>query len=176
MGSNDQAASHDLAAASHEKRKLEEITELKRKLENSFQRQLDLEQQLEGGYNDTIATLRQELEERSAEVDTLRKKLNREATASAESARATSLSPSSRNDFNSLRDEIKGLKSVADSLSVNFSLIVTAFRHIIQELQKENQIVKQQAKLMESENQLLLQETEQLRQVSYTYFIDRVES
>ena len=161
-------------SASNEKRKLEEeIAELKRELESSSRRQTKLEQQLEGGDNDTIAALRQELEERLAEIDTLRKKVNREATV--ESARTTPLSPPPKHDPNSARDEIKGLKSVANCLTLNFSLIVTAFRHIIQELQKENQAVKQQAKLMECENQLLMQETEQLRQVGCTYPIDRVD-
>jgi CAP-Gly domain-containing linker protein 1 len=166
VGSIDQTTSRDLASVSHEKKKLEEeIVELKRRLESGSERQIELEQQLASGNQDTITVLRQELEERLAEVDTLRKKVNREATATGESARATSSSPSSKHDFNSLRDEIKGLKSVANCLSVNFSLIAAAFRHIIQELQKENQAVKQQAKLVESENQLLIQETEQLRQV-----------
>lgn len=172
VGSIDQTASRDLVSAPNEKKKLEEeVTELKRKLESSSKRQ----RELEGGDHDTIVALRQELEERSAEIDTLRKKVNREATATAELVRATSLSPSSKQDSNSARDEIKGLKSVANRLSVNFSLIVGAFRHIIQELQKENQAAKQQAKLMESENQLLMQETEQLRQVGCIHLIDRGE-
>ena len=158
--------SPDPVSASHEKKKLEEeIAELKRELEGSSKRQTELEQQLQSEDHDTIAALRQELEERLAEIDTLRKKVNREATATGESTRANSSSPSSKPDLSSLRDEIKGLKSVANCLSVNFSLIAAAFRHIIQELQKENQTVKQQAKLMESENQLLMQETEQLRKV-----------
>jgi hypothetical protein len=38
-------------------------------------------------------------------------------------------------------------------------------RHIIQELQKENANAGHQNKLLESENKLLLSETEQLRQV-----------
>ena len=143
-------------------------------LESSARRGIELEEQLGSGDHDTIKALRQELEERSAEIDTLRKKVNREATATAESARATSLSPPSKHDSNSARDEIKGLKSVANCLSVNFSLIVAAFRHIIQELQKENQAVKQQSKHVESENQLLTQEAEQLRQVSCTYLIDQI--
>ena len=62
---------------------------------------------------------------------------------------------------------------MANRLSVNFSLTVVAFRHIIQELQKENQAAKQQAKLVESENQLLMNETEQLRQVRCTCLTDK---
>ncbi len=38
-------------------------------------------------------------------------------------------------------------------------------RHIIQELQKENANAAHQNKLLESENKLLLSETEQLRKV-----------
>ena len=174
VGSVDQIASREVTA-SHERRQLEEeIVDLKQKLEESSKRQIQLEQLLEGGDHDTIAALRRELEERSAEIDVLRKKANREAPVPVEPSRATPLSPPSKHDLNSARDEIKGLKSVANSLSVTFSLIVAAFRHIIQELQKENQAVKQQAKLMESENQLLLQETEQLRQVGNVYLVNQV--
>lgn len=161
--------------ASNEKRKLEEeIAELKERLAVSSKLQIELEQQLEGEDQNTITALRRELEERSAEIDTLRKKSNREASVTVEPPRSTPLSPSSKYDLNAARDEIKGLKSVANSLSDTFSLIVAAFRHIIQELQKENQTVKQRAKLMESENQLLMHETEQLRQVGYTCLINRV--
>jgi len=165
VGSVDRTASREVTA-SNEKRKFEEeIAELNQKLVASSERQIELEQQLEGGEQETIAALRRELEERSVEIDTLRKKSNREVTVTVEPSRPTPLSPSSKYDLGAARDEIKGLKSVANSLSVSFSLIVAAFRHIIQELQKENQAVKQQAKLVESENQLLMHETEQLRQV-----------
>ena len=145
---------------SNEKRKLEEeIAELKEKLADSSKHQTEL------GHQDIITALRQELEERSAEIDALKKKTNRETTVTVESTRPTPQSPPSKYDLSSARDEIKGLKSVANRLSVNFSLTAVAFRHIIQELQKENQTAKQQAKLVESENQLLMNETEQLRQV-----------
>ena len=40
-------------------------------------------------------------------------------------------------------------------------------RHIIQELQKENANASHQNKLLESENKLLLSETEQLREVIF---------
>jgi len=160
--------------ASTEKRKLEEeIAELKERLADSSERQTELEQRLEGGDQDTIAALRQELEERSAEIEALRKRSNREATVNVEPPRPTPSSPPPKHDSNSARDEIKGLKSVANSLSVSFSLTVAAFRHIIQELQKENQAVKQQAKLMESENQLLSHETLQLRQVGRSCLINQ---
>lgn len=168
VGSIDQTASREVTV-SNEKRKLEEeIAVLKQRLESSSKSQLQLEQHLEGGDHDTIAALRQELEERAAEIDVLKKKANREVTVTGEPPKSTPLSPSSKNDLNSARDEIKGLKSVANSLSASFSLTVMLFRHLLQELQKENQTVTQQAKLMESENQLLMQETEQLRQVCRT--------
>lgn len=160
--------------ASNEKRKLEEeIAGLRERLADGSKRQAELEQQLGRGDQVTIAALRQELEERSAEIDALRKRTNREATVTVESAKPTPLSPPSKHDLNSAREEIKGLKSVANSLSVSSSLTVVAFRHIIQELQKENQTVKQQAKIVESENQLLMNETEQLRQVCYTRLINQ---
>ena len=145
---------------------------MRERLTTSSQRQVELEQQLGDSDQNTVAALRRELEERSAEIDTLRKKNNREVSITGDPSRPTPLSPSSKNDMNAARDEIKGLKSVANSLSASFSLIVVTFRHIIQELQKENQTVKQQAKFMESENQLLMNETEQLRQVSDTCPID----
>lgn len=158
---------------SNEKRKLEEeIAELKEKLAEGSKHQTEPGQQ-PGVYQDIIAALRQELEERSAEIDALKKKANRETTVTVESARPAPQSPSSKYDLSSARDEIKGLKSVANRLTVNFSLTVVAFRHIIQELQKENQATKQQAKLVESENQLLMNETEQLRQVCRTYLADK---
>jgi CAP-Gly domain-containing linker protein 1 len=160
--------------ASNEKRKLEgEIAELKERLAVGSERQIELEQQLEGKDQDTVAALRRELEERSAEIDTLKKKSNRVATVTIEPSRSTPLSPPSKHDLGTARDEIKGLKSVTNALSVSFSLIVAAFRHIIQELQKENQTTEQRAKLMESENQLLMHETEQLRQVGCTCLIDQ---
>lgn len=40
-----------------------------------------------------------------------------------------------------------------------------ARRHIVQELQKDNQTAAQRNKLLESENRLLVSETDQLRQV-----------
>lgn len=165
VGSADQTASREVTASNEKREFEEEIAELKQRLDICSKRQIELEQQLEGGDQDLVATLRRELEERLAEIDTLRKKANREASVPVEPSRPTPLSPSSKHDLNAARDEIKGLKSVANNLSVSFSLIVATFRHIIQELQKENQTVTQQAKLMESENQLLMHETEQLRQV-----------
>jgi hypothetical protein len=45
-------------------------------------------------------------------------------------------------------------------------------RHIVQELQKENLGITQRNKLLESENKLLLSETDQLRQVTYSAFLN----
>ena len=44
-------------------------------------------------------------------------------------------------------------------------IMTIPLRHIIQELQKENANAAHQNKLLESENKLLLSETEQLRKV-----------
>lgn len=44
--------------------------------------------------------------------------------------------------------------------------MIILIRHIIQELQKENANAAHQSKLLESENKLLLSETEQLRKVT----------
>ena len=96
--------------ASNEKRKLEEeIAELKERLADSFKCQTELERQFEGGDQDTIATLRQELEERLVEIDALKKKSNREATVTVEPSRPTPLSPSSKHDLNSAREDRKSV-------------------------------------------------------------------
>lgn len=39
------------------------------------------------------------------------------------------------------------------------------YRHIVQELQRENSLAAQRNKVLESENKLLLSETERLREV-----------
>ncbi|TFK44617.1 hypothetical protein BDQ12DRAFT_673277 [Crucibulum laeve] len=84
------------------------------------------------------------------ELDELKRKTNLDAptTNSAHDAtRAIPASPSlSKYDLSAAREEIKGLK------------------HIVQELQKENLAGNQRIKLLESENQLLSSEAEQLRQ------------
>ncbi|KAJ3492810.1 hypothetical protein NLJ89_g11159 [Agrocybe chaxingu] len=78
----------------------------------------------------------------SSEMDGLRKKLNREALINGTSE-PKAVSPKS--ESSTVREEVAGLK------------------HIVQELQKENLVAAQQIKLLESENQLLTAETEQLR-------------
>lgn len=49
--------------------------------------------------------------------------------------------------------------------TLNIILLLTIGRHIVQELQKENNSLSQTIKLLKSENQLLVSETEQLREV-----------
>ncbi|KAF8844266.1 hypothetical protein BDN67DRAFT_963002 [Paxillus ammoniavirescens] len=89
--------------------------------------------------HDDVLSLRRALEERSAEVENLRKRLNREIPM-------TVLPESSKSLSKHESEEIKGLK------------------HIVQELQKEILTVTQRNKLLESENRLLISETDQLRQ------------
>ncbi|KAH9937733.1 hypothetical protein B0H21DRAFT_758089 [Amylocystis lapponica] len=91
------------------------------------------------------ADLRQLVEERGADLDAIRKKLNRELPMNGVDSGKGPSSPS-RHDFAAARDEITGLK------------------HIVQELQKENSAAAQRAKVLESENKLLLTEVEQLRE------------
>jgi len=86
-----------------------------------------------------VQSLRVTLDERSAELDSLRKKLNREMSMSG-------LLEHSRSPSKHESDEIKGLK------------------HIVQELQKEALTITQRNKLLEAENRLLISETDQLRQ------------
>ncbi|KAI0645887.1 hypothetical protein C8Q79DRAFT_910183 [Trametes meyenii] len=92
-----------------------------------------------------VEELRALANERTAELDTIRKKLNREAPVNGHDAKPPS-SPSSKYDLAVARDEITGLK------------------HIVQELQKENAASAQRCKSLEAENKLLMSETEQLRE------------
>ncbi|KAH9957889.1 hypothetical protein BC827DRAFT_1137068 [Russula dissimulans] len=94
------------------------------------------------------ADLRERLERSQVELETMRKKTHRDASVSDSLQPTGKLSPSStRHDSvpTSVREEIAGLK------------------HIIQGLQKENANAAHQNKLLESENKLLLSETEQFR-------------
>ncbi|KAG9316529.1 hypothetical protein JVU11DRAFT_2579 [Chiua virens] len=86
-----------------------------------------------------VRSLRIALDERSAEVDTLRRKLNRELPMSG-------LSDQIKSPSKYESEENKGLK------------------HIVQELQKETLTLSQRNKLLETENRLLMSETDQLRQ------------
>ncbi|THG99933.1 hypothetical protein EW026_g2495 [Hermanssonia centrifuga] len=94
------------------------------------------------------AVLRQALDERIAELDATRKKLNRELPVNGlQDPSKPSVPPSpSKHDLATAREEIKGLK------------------HIVQELQMENTNLAQRYKVLESENKLLMSETEQLRE------------
>ncbi|KAI0743950.1 hypothetical protein C8Q80DRAFT_1220751 [Daedaleopsis nitida] len=92
-----------------------------------------------------VEELRALANSRTAELDTIRKKLNREGSINGHELKTPS-SPSSKHDLSAARDEITGLK------------------HIVQELQKENASVAQRCKVFEAENKLLLSETEQLRE------------
>ncbi|KAF9218496.1 hypothetical protein BS17DRAFT_791294 [Gyrodon lividus] len=90
--------------------------------------------------HEDVLSLRRALGERSAEVESLRKRLNREIPING--VPEPSKSPSKHES-----EEIKGLK------------------YIIQELQMETLAATQRNKLLESENRLLISETDQLRQV-----------
>ncbi|KAI1795501.1 hypothetical protein LXA43DRAFT_723290 [Ganoderma leucocontextum] len=91
-----------------------------------------------------VEELRVLANERTVELDNMRKKLNRDGSVNGYELKAP-VSPSSKHDLAAARDEITGLK------------------HIVQELQKENGAFAQRSKVLESENKLLLSETEQLR-------------
>ncbi|TCD63032.1 hypothetical protein EIP91_006068 [Steccherinum ochraceum] len=86
----------------------------------------------------TVASLRAQADERTSELEAVRKKFNRDAPV-------TPSSPS-KSELSATKEEIKGLK------------------HIVQELQKENATMAQRSKVLESENKLLLSETDQLRE------------
>ncbi|EGN99907.1 hypothetical protein SERLA73DRAFT_72683 [Serpula lacrymans var. lacrymans S7.3] len=90
-----------------------------------------------------LLSLRQTLEERTLELEALKKRLNREVSVSGPP------STPSKSQAAATREEITGLK------------------HIVQELQKENVAAAQRNRVLEAENKLLLSElseTEQLRQ------------
>lgn len=57
-------------------------------------------------------------------------------------------------------------------MASSFCLLIQG-RHIVQELQKESLAAAQRTKVLESENQLLLSEAEQLRQVTTLLFVRR---
>ncbi|RDX54967.1 hypothetical protein OH76DRAFT_1397294 [Lentinus brumalis] len=92
-----------------------------------------------------VEELRALANERTAELDTIRKKLNREGSVNGHEVKPPA-SPSSKHDLSVARDEITGLK------------------HIVQQLQKENDSSAKRCKVLEAENKLLLSETEQLRE------------
>ncbi|KAG6868926.1 hypothetical protein C0993_007700 [Termitomyces sp. T159_Od127] len=93
--------------------------------------------------------LLQSLDDTTKELETLRKKQNRDVTINnglQEALRTVPPAPSSKNDASAAKEEITGLK------------------HIVQELQKENVASIQRIKILESENELLASEANQLRQ------------
>ncbi|GLB37166.1 hypothetical protein LshimejAT787_0402170 [Lyophyllum shimeji] len=96
-----------------------------------------------------LEALTQSLDETLKELESLKKKNNRDATINNglhDTLRPLPSSPSSKYDLSAAREEITGLK------------------HIVQELQKENLAANQRIKILESENQLLSSEANQLRQ------------
>ncbi|KAL0956076.1 hypothetical protein HGRIS_002245 [Hohenbuehelia grisea] len=94
-----------------------------------------------------LAQLRTTLDERAAELENAKKRLNREAPINGSLDSPVAKSPSSKYDSSyAMREEITGLK------------------HIVQELQKENSAAAQRARTLEAENKLLLSEVDQLRQ------------
>ncbi|KAL1673859.1 hypothetical protein EV122DRAFT_293840 [Schizophyllum commune] len=91
-----------------------------------------------------VSDLRQTLEDRTAELESVKKKANRD-TAINNGVQEPS-AKSSKGESSNATQEITGLK------------------HIVQELQKEGAAAAQRQRALESENQLLTSEIEQLRQ------------
>ena len=56
--------------------------------------------------------MQQQLEERTAELETLRKKMNREQTVNGSDSKSPIAASPSKQDLNAAREEIKGLKYV----------------------------------------------------------------
>lgn len=121
-----------------------------------------------------LVDLRNVLEHRSSELGTVKKMMNREISIIpgmqdfGSSPSGSPQSASSKHDLGAAQNKITGLKYAFDGICNNHTLLTfSCRRHIVQELQKENQIATQRNKLLESENRLLASETEQLRQVIY---------
>lgn len=76
-----------------------------------------------------VASLRVQLEERTTELDTVRKKLNREASLNGvttdSSKAAVPASPSSKSDLSATKEEIKGLKYAIISCWLGDMLLTT---------------------------------------------------
>jgi hypothetical protein len=109
-----------------------------------------------------VLVLRKGLEERTSELDTMKKRLNRDIPVNG--IQEPPRTPTSSKQESA---EVMGLKSV---LFLFFLLLALIFhyRHIVQDLQQETSAVTQRNKLLESENRLLMSETDQLRQVRLT--------
>ncbi|KAF8210105.1 hypothetical protein K438DRAFT_1903746 [Mycena galopus ATCC 62051] len=124
-------------ASTDKSRFADEIAKLQDSMEEARRRETEAVEEAE--------KLRQALAIQSAEVEALKKKSNRDLTLN-NGIQAPQSPAVSKHDLSAAKDEITGLK------------------HIVQELQKESLAATQRTKLLESENQLLLSEAEQLRQ------------
>ncbi|KAH0589374.1 hypothetical protein H2248_005132 [Termitomyces sp. 'cryptogamus'] len=119
----------------------DEMKDLKRKNTSLYERIGDQETKM--------SALLQSLDDTTKELETIRKKQNRDVTINnglQETLRPVPASPSSKCDVSTAKEEITGLK------------------HIVQELQKENVASLQRIKILESENELLASEANQLQQ------------
>ncbi|KAL5528742.1 hypothetical protein ACEPAF_7879 [Sanghuangporus sanghuang] len=96
-----------------------------------------------------VVELRRALDEKASELEAARKTLNRDRPINVglqDMPTPTASSAPTKQDLNSYKDEIKGLK------------------HIVQELQKEISALSARNKMLESENNMLTKETDTLRQ------------
>ena len=123
-------------------------------------------------HENKVEALAQTLSERSTELDSLRKKTNRDVVVNNgihEPSRAIPQPSSSpkHGELSAVREEITGLKyDFADNGGISAEHINV--RHIVQELQGENLAAAHRITLLESENQLLTSEAHQLRQVNHS--------
>lgn len=115
----------------------DEIAKLQDALEEARRGEAEASEQCE--------ELRRSLAAQSAEFDALKRKTNRDTTLN-NGTQSPQPPSASKHDLAVAREEITGLK------------------HIVQSLQQESLAAAQRTKLLESENQLLLSEAEQLRQ------------
>ncbi|OBZ68152.1 Trans-L-3-hydroxyproline dehydratase [Grifola frondosa] len=140
--------SRDGPAAIEAQKTIQELNEYVNLLQSDSQtlQQLCEERQTElANERNTVADLRLLMDERSAELDMMRKKLNRDLPVNGLESMKTPVSPS-KHELSAARDEITGLK------------------HIVQELQKENSAATQRSKLLENENKLLREDLKVLEE------------
>lgn len=117
-----------------------------------------------------VLELREELEERTKEVEAIRKKHHRDASVNNgfhDSPSRTPSAPSTptKHESSAYREEVRGLKYDV-FVYLSESIADGHDRHIVQNLQQENHTAAQKIKTLEAENQLLVTESEKLRDVS----------
>jgi hypothetical protein len=126
--------------------------------------------QLQQRYGDALSTakdyearmsdLARQVDQRTTELEATRASPSRDSPSSKY--------PNGRDE--NLRDQVTGLKWV-NILHTFFAIIfgdsTCHFRHVVQELTKENAVLSSSNKVLDSDNKMLLNETAELREVRH---------